>query len=70
MLKDKINETIQNGLKAKNMKASELARKLDITPQHMSNLLKGKRRWNETLLNKAIRVLNIEIQINLKGGQV
>lgn len=66
MLKDKINEAIHEGLTIKNMTASDLARELKITPQHVSNLLNGKRRWNETLLNKVVQILGIEVQIRLK----
>jgi transcriptional regulator with XRE-family HTH domain len=63
MLKDIINEAVREKLIAKNMSASELAKELNITPQHMSNLLNGKRRWNETLLSKVFQALDIKIQI-------
>lgn len=63
MLKDIINEAVRKKLIAKNMNASELAKELNITPQHMSNLLNGKRRWNETLLSKVFQALDIKIQI-------
>ncbi len=63
MLKDIINEAVREKLIAKNMSASELAKELNITPQHMSNLLNGKRRWNETLLSKVFQAPDIKIQI-------
>jgi len=53
---------IKNKLKEKNIKATELAREVGYTPQYICDLLAGKRRWNETTMNKVCKALNIRVE--------
>jgi len=43
------------------MSLSDLARHIGISPQHMSNLVKGRKRWNETTMTRACEALDLKM---------
>jgi len=45
---------------------TDLAHKSGISIQHISALLKGRRRWNETTLGQVCGALGLEIALTLK----
>lgn len=55
----KFSEVIKEILKQKNMTITELAKQMDYSVQYVSDLLSGRRRWNETAMNKACNALGI-----------
>ncbi|MED5050596.1 helix-turn-helix transcriptional regulator [Anoxybacillus rupiensis] len=57
------SQTVKSILKTKDLTPSALARMTGYTPQYMHDLLSGKRRWNETTINKTCEALGIEILI-------
>lgn len=56
--------TVKEVLKSKNLTPSDLARMTEYTPQYIHELIGGKRRWNETLINKTCQVLGLTIKIH------
>ncbi len=46
----------------KNVKNSELARMVGHSPQYISDLLSGERRWNEDTISKVCNALGIGIK--------
>lgn len=69
-----VSEQMESTINQKGLNPSELARLVGCSPQYMHNLLKGKRRWNETQLSKACDALGLEIKLvpskQKKGGEV
>ncbi|MEV2909860.1 helix-turn-helix transcriptional regulator [Paenibacillus larvae] len=57
------SQVVKQQLKDMNMKASQLAVEIGHTPQHIHDLLKGNRNWNESTMKKACEVLGLKIQI-------
>ncbi len=51
------------------VRPSELARATGYSIQYICDLLAGRRRWNETTINKVSRALNIEISFTCTGGE-
>lgn len=45
---------------------SELAREIGYSPQYVLALVKGKKRWNEQLMDKVCDVLDLEIKVVAK----
>lgn len=58
-----INNIIKHALVDNDMNTSDLARKTGYSVMYMSNLLNGKRRWNEESMQKVCDVLELEIKI-------
>lgn len=56
------SEVVKEALVQKNMKNAELARKVGHSPQYISDLLSGARRWNEDTINKVCDALNLTIK--------
>lgn len=46
-----------------------LARKAGYSPQYISDLLSGKKRWNETTITKVCQVLGLKIHFSADGAQ-
>lgn len=66
----KFSEIVRKQLKDQDLTPSDLARMTGYTPQYIHNLLDEKRRWNETTINRACEVLELEIQIAGKKGKI
>lgn len=56
-----ISSAIKGAMRDKAITSAELARRMGCTPQHVSDLLSGKRRWNETTLMKACDALELQL---------
>ncbi|MFH5187151.1 helix-turn-helix domain-containing protein [Paenibacillus sp. TAB 01] len=57
------SESVKKILKSRDLSPSDLARLTGYTPQYIHNLLDGKRRWNETTINRTCGALGLEIKI-------
>lgn len=57
---------VRHALVDADMNPSELARKIDLSPMYVHNLLRGKRRWNEETMLKVCEVLGLEIEVRRK----
>lgn len=55
------SETVKEIMKHKELRNVELARLTGYSPQYISDLISGERRWNEDTINKVCVALNIEI---------
>lgn len=67
------SKVVKHALIEQNLKPTDLARMTGYTPQHIYDLLRGDRRWNEVTMKKACDALGIEIQYitkEKKGGVV
>ncbi|USK46312.1 helix-turn-helix domain-containing protein [Cytobacillus oceanisediminis] len=53
---------VKEALAQKKMKNVELARLTGYSPQYMSDLISGERRWNEEIIDKVCVALNIDIK--------
>jgi transcriptional regulator with XRE-family HTH domain len=62
----KISEKIKQALVNEGLSSADFARSIGYTPQYVSDLLSGKRRWNETTITKACDVLGMEIVFTRK----
>ena len=51
--------TVKTRMKTLKMKPVELARKTGYSAQYISELLSGRKRWNETTMNKVCSALNM-----------
>ncbi|MEJ8546596.1 helix-turn-helix domain-containing protein [Brevibacillus borstelensis] len=73
-----ISDSIKNFLHAEKLTPSDLARMTGYTPQYIHEILSGKKRWNETTIQKTCEALGLEIsvtkrkedEIGEKGGVV
>ncbi len=52
--------TVKARMKVLEMKPVELARETGYSAQYISELLSGRKRWNETTINKVCAVLGIK----------
>jgi hypothetical protein len=66
VFKKQINEVIKAAIEDRRIKAYELSKHLGISLNHTYCLLRGKRRWNEDLMDKAFEFLGIEIIFKVK----
>lgn len=55
-------QTVKELMGLQNINASNLAKKMGYSPQYISDLLAGKKRWNETTMSKACDVLGIKVK--------
>ncbi|MDH7577153.1 MAG: helix-turn-helix transcriptional regulator [Bacillota bacterium] len=55
-------QTVKELMGLQNINASNLAKKMGYSPQYISDLLAGKKRWNETTMSKACNVLGIKVK--------
>jgi ribosome-binding protein aMBF1 (putative translation factor) len=60
------SDAIKEALRNKGMNYSQLAQKMDYSVQYISDLLAGKKRWNETTITKACEVLELEFQVQAR----
>jgi len=56
------SKVAQKRMNEMNLTKSELARRTGYSCQHISDLLAGDRRWNETTITKVSEVLGIKIK--------
>lgn len=54
---------VKRAMHAKEVSQSELARRMNYTPQYIHSLLKGERRWKEGVMRKACDALGMEIKV-------
>lgn len=47
------------------MSSSELARRSGYSQQYISDLLAGRRRWNETTIDRVCEILDIKVQFTI-----
>lgn len=57
----KFTPVVRKRMSEMNLRPSDLARKTGYSGQHIRDLLSGKRRWNETTINKLCEVLRIRV---------
>jgi transcriptional regulator with XRE-family HTH domain len=59
------SEIVKNVLKQRNDTITMLAEQMGYSVQYVSDLLSGRRRWNETTMNKACEVLGIKVNYSI-----
>lgn len=59
---------VKDILSRNGMKNAELARKTGYSPQYISDLISGDRRWNEDSMNRVCEALNIEVNFHTSEG--
>lgn len=64
------SKVVKHVLVEQNLKPVDLARMTGYTPQHIYDLLRGERRWNEDSINKVCKALGIQIEFKHKERQV
>jgi len=64
------SKVVKHVLVDQNLKPTDLARMTGYTPQHIYDLLRGDRRWNEDSMSKVCEALGIQIEFKHKERQV
>lgn len=64
------SEKIKAKLKQDSLSSAELAKRMGYTPQYVSDLLSGKRRWNEDTMSKACDVLGFELSFTDRKNSI
>lgn len=64
------SKVVKHALVEQDLKPVDLARMTGYTPQHIYDLLRGDRRWNEVTMSKACKALGIEIKYIQKEKKV
>ncbi|MDO7788813.1 helix-turn-helix domain-containing protein [Desulforamulus aquiferis] len=64
------SRTIKHVLVDKGLKASDLARMTGYSYQYVLDVLKGKRRWNETMIEKVCEVLDLKVKVVPKDTDI
>lgn len=59
------SEIVKNVLKQRNDTITMLAEQMGYSVQYVSDLLSGRRRWNETTMKKACEVLGIKVNYSI-----
>lgn len=59
---------VKKAMDAKGIKVADVARKTGHSYQHISDLLKGNRRWNEDTLAAVCEALDVKVEIKEKEG--
>ena len=59
------SKIVKEILKQRDMTVTELANKMGYCVQYVSDLLSGRRRWNETTMKKACEVLGIKVNYSI-----
>ncbi len=60
-------DVIKRRMAQEGLKPSDLARQTGYSQQYISDLLRGRRRWNETTMEKVCRVLGIKVEFGVDG---
>lgn len=60
------SEKVKETMVLKKIKNAELARMVGHSPQYISDLLSGDRRWNEDTINKVCSALSIEVKYEIQ----
>lgn len=55
------SEIVKESMAIKNLKNVDLAKLVGHSPQYISELISGKRRWNEDSMSKVCSALNIRV---------
>jgi len=64
------SKTVKEILKQRNMTITELAGQMGYCTQYVSDLLSGRRRWNETTMDKACEALDIQVVFSVSGQKI
>ena len=59
------SNVVKQKLNKKRLKISDLAKQVGYSTQYISDLLSGKRRWNETVIDKVCQALDIKISFTM-----
>ena len=59
------SEIVKSKLNEENIKITYLAKKTGYSVQYMSDLIAGKRRWNEKTITKVSDVLGIKVEFKI-----
>lgn len=59
----RFSEAVKRKLADKNLKTTDLARSTGYSYQYVSDLLKGKRRWNEESMTKVSDALGFDLEL-------
>lgn len=62
------SEAIEAAMQAKGWDRADLARATGRSYQYISDLLKGKRRWHESILLEVCSALDVKVEIVPVGG--
>lgn len=54
---------VKKSMADQGIRSGELARRMGYSPQYITDLLAGHRRWNETTMDKACQALGMKIQV-------
>lgn len=57
------SDAVKKSMAAQGIRPNELARKMGYSPQYITDLLAGHRRWNETTMGKACQALGMKIEV-------
>lgn len=55
----------RNQMRARRMKKSELARRMNVSPAYISKMLKGKENFSFKTMEKLANALNMNFQVHL-----
>lgn len=61
-------DVVRERLNEMKMQPNDLAKGIGMSVQHTYNLLNGKRRWNESLMDTACKTLGLEIHYKKMKG--
>ena len=60
-----INSVVIQRMQELNMNKTQLAQATGYTPQYITNLINGNKRWNEDVMLKVFEVLGIDIEFKM-----
>lgn len=63
------SKVVKEVLANRGIKNSDLAKMTSYSPQYISDLLSGERRWNETSINRVCAALEMTINFEVKTCQ-
>lgn len=67
-MKFQFGPVVKERMKQMGMKPSHLARETGYCSQYIRDLLAGRRRWNETAINKTCEALGIDVEFKVTLG--
>lgn len=64
------SKIVKKALSQKGWTITRLAKEMGYCVQHVSDLLSGERRWNETTMSRACEVLGIQVVFSVSGQEI
>lgn len=64
------SKIVKEALNQKGWTITQLAKEMGYCVQHVSDLLSGERRWNETTMSRACEVLGIQVVFSVSGQEI